>query len=217
MNNRGIVLRFLCCVLYCLYAAGGVLANTSAAELTIYNNYLNQLTSAEANFTQTAAGAKTQFGKFYLQKPGKMRWDYLQPKPFTLVINGKNVTHYDKILDEATYGRSDEVALHFLSKPMINLAQDVNVLSVDNATDGTVNITLMPKITKDKQADDYSKYKLRLVFKTKPLRLAEMITIDENNHYTVLTLHNLRNGVQLDNKLFYIANPKLARKSGQNY
>jgi len=89
-------------------------------ELSVYNDYLNKMSSIEAEFVQISPDGSQQFGKFYLKKPGKMRWDYQRPKQFSIVINGNKLTHYDKQLDEASYGKSEEIAVHFLAKKEIN-------------------------------------------------------------------------------------------------
>lgn len=188
------------------------MASGANLDLTIYNNYLNQLTSIKADFSQLSPDDKVQHGKFYLQKPGKMRWDYLKPKPFTIIINGNKLTHYDKILDEATYGSSEELAVHFLTKEQLKLEKDANVLSLDKATDGTISITLTPKLQNRKNAK-YSDFKLRLVFSNKPLALQQIITIDPENNYTIVSLQNLNKTAIIDDKLFYLANPKLERKA----
>jgi outer membrane lipoprotein-sorting protein len=181
-------------------------------KLGVYNHYLNKMSSIEAEFVQISPDGDQQFGKFYLKKPGKMRWDYQSPKQFSIVINGNKLTHYDKQLDEASYGKSEEIAVHFLAKKEINLTKDMKVLSLDSATDGATHITLMPNVTSDKNKD-YEKYKVRLVFKNKPLALQAVVMITPDGQYTRLNFIKLINDAKLDDKLFFIADPRLSRQT----
>lgn len=57
----------------------------------------NSITSWQADFTQTyTAGLAehSESGHLYLQKPGKMRWDYTQPARKLFLVAGKNIWQY---------------------------------------------------------------------------------------------------------------------------
>src|SRR5437867_299158 len=59
----------------------------------------DQIQSIEANFEQTYRSKrfdeKVNRGKLAIIKPGKMRWDYSEPKGKVLVSNGKQILLYD--------------------------------------------------------------------------------------------------------------------------
>lgn len=53
----------------------------------------NHLTTLKANFEESYNGAgitRNEAGQLWLQKPGKMRWQYEQPTPKLFVVDGKN-------------------------------------------------------------------------------------------------------------------------------
>ena len=56
-------------------------ANAQNAVVDELNTYLNSLQSVTARFTQESADGSTATGLFYLQKPGKMRFEYDAPSP----------------------------------------------------------------------------------------------------------------------------------------
>lgn len=50
---------------------------------------------------------KTSYGKFYLKKPGRFRWDYQRPFKQEIVSNGKKVWFYDADLEQVTVKHLD--------------------------------------------------------------------------------------------------------------
>lgn len=65
----------------------------------------NSMHSWEADFTQTYTSGLTtrsESGKLYLQKPGRMRWDYTQPVVKHFIVNGSDVWQYTAGDNEAT-------------------------------------------------------------------------------------------------------------------
>src|SRR5690606_7661894 len=53
--------------------------------------YLQGLGSAVGDFIQTDARGRTTRGKFYLQRPGKARFEYAKPSGLLIVSDGHNV------------------------------------------------------------------------------------------------------------------------------
>jgi outer membrane lipoprotein carrier protein len=57
----------------------------------------NHLTTLKANFQENYGGAgvtRNESGELWLEKPGKMRWEYKQPTPKLFVVDGKNAFFY---------------------------------------------------------------------------------------------------------------------------
>ncbi|HUX67346.1 MAG TPA: outer membrane lipoprotein carrier protein LolA [Terriglobales bacterium] len=57
----------------------------------------NSIRSWQADFTQTFTSGletRTESGHLYLQKPGRMRWDYTDPVKKTFLVAGKNIWQY---------------------------------------------------------------------------------------------------------------------------
>ena len=57
----------------------------------------NHLTTLKAQFQENYNGAglaRNESGELWLQKPGKMRWQYEQPTPKLFVVDGKNAFFY---------------------------------------------------------------------------------------------------------------------------
>lgn len=80
------------------------LAHASASSEV--EKYLAGLSSWSADFTQTIEDAqgkvlRSASGKFYLQRPGKFRWDYAEPSQQLVLGDGHEIWFYDKDLQQA--------------------------------------------------------------------------------------------------------------------
>ncbi len=71
------------------------------------NKYLNSFVTLQANFveqnledTLSASDIKKQFGILYIDKPGKLRFQYQKPNKNFIVLNYKILSYYDNSLDE---------------------------------------------------------------------------------------------------------------------
>ncbi|MGH9480836.1 MAG: LolA family protein [Terriglobales bacterium] len=61
------------------------------------NGRYNSMQSWQANFTQIytlGLATRTEQGHLYLEKPGRMRWNYTQPQAKQFVVSGRNVWQY---------------------------------------------------------------------------------------------------------------------------
>jgi outer membrane lipoprotein carrier protein len=90
-----------------LGAAPGVAATSAGASPAAdVDRYLEGLSSWSADFKQTITDGhgkelRSAAGKFYLQRPGKFRWDYSEPSEQLILADGKQIWFYDKDLAQA--------------------------------------------------------------------------------------------------------------------
>lgn len=68
--------------------------------------------------------AQTSYGVFYLQRPGKFRWDYLKPFQQQIISTGGKVWFYDTDLEQVTVKKLDESVG---STPALLLSGDVSL------------------------------------------------------------------------------------------
>lgn len=83
-------------------------SNAYAGEgRVLLDKFLTETQTMSANFKQTLKSSDGRLmqesaGVFYLQRPGKFRWNYTQPYPQEIVSDGDNVWVYDVDLDQVT-------------------------------------------------------------------------------------------------------------------
>ena len=78
----------------------------------LLDRFLGDTKTMTANFEQTLTAQtgeiiKKSSGKFYLQRPGKFRWDYAQPYEQQIVSDGKRIWIYDVDLQQVTVQKQD--------------------------------------------------------------------------------------------------------------
>ena len=86
-----------------MFDAAQAQSNLSAEDRAVVQRaqtYLQGLTSAQGTFVETGPGGQRREGRFYLQRPGKMRFEYTNPAGLLVVSDGSNVKRYDPRLSE---------------------------------------------------------------------------------------------------------------------
>ena len=107
-----------------------------AQRIKSATTYLQSLATGTGRFAQTDYRGRVTIGTWYLQRPGKMRFDYDAPFAQTVVADGKWVSVWDarlKTFDKYPQGETP-LAL-FLSK-QIRFDQGVIITSVTLLPDG---------------------------------------------------------------------------------
>ena len=191
-----------------------VLTNMAFAKINTKNDAVTQLKafllvskSVSADFKQVLineAGNPTQtsYGIFYLQRPGKFRWDYLKPFKQQIVSNSGKVWFYDTDLEQVTVKKVDE---SLGSTPALLLSGDVsleeNYIMEGQGADGSMQwVKLLPK-----NQDSSFKYILIGLEKGK---LAGMELSDNFGQLTRIYFSNLILNAPLKQTLFEFQAPK---------
>ncbi len=105
--------RFWCNTLrYCTLQIALIFALMSGSVYAgegrvLLDRFLTETRTMSANFRQTLKSSDGQLlqesaGQFYLQRPGKFRWNYTQPYPQEIVSDGERVWIYDVDLEQVT-------------------------------------------------------------------------------------------------------------------
>ncbi len=162
--------------------------------------YLRHLDTVQARFLQTASDGSQFIGTFYLDRPGKLRFEYDPPIQDFVVADGLFIYFYDAQLGEQTNAPIGQTLADFLLRADLHLSGDVTVTKVERAG-GLLQITLTQ--TKDPDAGS-----LTLGFEEKPMLLKKWRVVDAQGGVTEVELFQLREGVKLDSSLFVYRDPK---------
>jgi outer membrane lipoprotein-sorting protein len=179
-------------IVLCAFSSG--LAHAATDPLPRVETYLNALTTLVADFTQVSPDGTITTGRFYLQRPGKMRWEYDPPTPILIVGNGSVLTYFDKELAQTTHIPMDSTPAGLLARDPIRFDDSVVIESVeDNA--GALRVTLH-------RAEEPGDGKLTLEFSDTPFQLRNLIITDATGQMTTIALRNAHFGETLSPKLF---------------
>ena len=175
--------------------------------LSRIEKYLSTITTVSAEFIQTSPNGDLSQGKFYLERPGKLRMEYKPPMPILMVASNGDITYYDKELDQVTHIPMGDTLVGFLARPQIKFDDTVVITGFSNS-DKTLRITLV-------QAKRPRDGALTLEFSDYPLVLRTMIVTDAAAQKTNVALNNARFGGVLDKSLFQFKDPHGGTNSGR--
>ena len=187
------------------HAQSGLSAEDRAV-LAQAQNYLQGLTSAQGTFVETS-GAQRRQGRFYLQRPGKMRFEYTDPAGLLVVSDGSNVKRYDPRLNVFRQVPLGQTPLSTFLARTVRLDQGVRIDRVTRMDSGAFAITARDR----NRPNDGS---VVLAFAGDPIRLQEWTIIDAQGGRTRTQLNNLRPASGLSASLFQLRDP--TRRPGRN-
>jgi len=106
----------------------------SPEDLKRLTEKLNSIQTLQAKFEQKNPDGQILQGTFYLQKPGRMRFEYAGPAKFMLLADGKWLIYYDIQMKEATYLDLNKNPLAILLKnyPDLNHIKDIQIKDIVN-------------------------------------------------------------------------------------
>jgi outer membrane lipoprotein-sorting protein len=191
-------------VLFALFA--GVLmwsvpsvAQVRDAEVIRAEQYLQGLKTAKADFLQSSSLGSRLSGQFYLNRPGKLRFDYNEIDDF-VVADGVFIYFYDSELGEQSNAPIGQTLADFLLRKDLRLSGDLKVNRVFKK-DNQVFLNIS-------QTDNPEAGMIELIFDEIPYKLNRWRVTDAQGEVTEISLKNLQTGVQLDNSLFGYRDPK---------
>jgi outer membrane lipoprotein-sorting protein len=167
------------------------------AQAAKVSNYLSSLQTLVGNFVQVGPdGSKTK-GDFYIQKPGKVRFEYEDPSPIEIVADGSSLVVRDRKLATQDVYPLSQTPLRYLLSDRIDLLKDTNVVNV-TADDVFVSITI-----EEKQAL-IGTSRMMLMVGAKDGQLKQWTITDPQGFDTTVAVYNLDTSKKVDPGLFKI-------------
>jgi outer membrane lipoprotein-sorting protein len=167
------------------------------AQAAKVSNYLSSLQTLSGNFVQVGPdGTKTK-GDFYIQKPGKVRFEYDAPTPIEIIADGSSVAVRDRNLTTQDIYPLSQTPLRFLLSDRIDLMKDTNVVNV-TADDVFISVTI-----EEKQAI-VGTSRLMLMVGAKDGQLKQWTVTDPQGYDTTVAVYNLDSSKKVDPSLFKI-------------
>jgi outer membrane lipoprotein-sorting protein len=167
------------------------------AQAARVSSYLSSLQTLVGNFVQVGPdGSKTK-GDFYIQKPGKVRFEYDDPSPIAIVADGSALAVRDRKLATQDIYPLSQTPLRFLLSDRIDLLKDTNVVNV-TADDVYISVTI-----EEKQAL-IGTSRLMLMVGVKDGQLKQWTVTDPQGYDTTVAVYNLDSTKKVDPGLFKI-------------
>jgi outer membrane lipoprotein-sorting protein len=183
-----------------------VLTDADSAELHQVEAYLNGLKSLKARFLQIGPDGRTTTGTAWLERPGRMRFEYDKPSPLLLVAGHGLVVFRDNQLDQTTNIPEGQTPLGLLLRDHVSLTGDVTVTDFQQPP-GQLLITVVKTAAPDQGS-------LTLVLNAQPLALVGWSVVDAQGRETQIRLADVQLGGQFDAKLFTFIDPNFFDPNG---
>src|SRR4029079_8140380 len=161
------------------------------------SSYLSGVRVLSGDFVQIGADGRRTKGQFYLEKPGKVRFEYEPQSPIDVISNGRDVVVRDRKLATQDLYPLSQTPLRFLLADRIDLMRDTNLIGV-YADDVFVAVVI-----EDRQIIAGT-HRVMLMFGAQDYQLRQWTVTDPQGLDTTVAVYNLDTKQQPDPTMFRI-------------
>ncbi|MFN4353946.1 LolA family protein [Parvibaculum sp.] len=157
--------------------------------------YLSALDSMQGDFLQVGPDGSVTEGKFYLRRPGRLRFEYNAPENLLVVADGTWVAVKDSAAPAQRYPISS-TPLGLILAQNVDLTKSARVLNVENQP-GALLVTIA-----DRSGE--APGQITLIFDQPRMQLRQWVVTDAQGLQTTVALRNIQTGIRADNALFVL-------------
>ena len=177
-------------------------SDADRADLDRVSAYLNSIRTLQGDFVQIGPDGQIDQGRFYLEKPGRMRFEYRPPNPILIVADGRTVAVANSKLKTVDRYPLSATPFGLILSDNIDLRHDNSILAVKHEA-GEL-------IVEARTSTNRSRPNLSLVFADPELELRQWTIIDDQGLQTTVALRDLEPGVVVDSQMFVLKDAKAA-------
>jgi len=161
------------------------------------STYLSNIRVLSGDFVQVGPDGSKTSGEFYIQKPGKVRFDYNPPSPIEMIADGQSVVVRDRKLATQDLYPLSQTPLRFLVADRIDLVRDTNLMGV-YADDVFVTVVI------EERQIIAGTHRLMMMFGAQDFQLRQWTVTDPQGYDTTVAVYNLDTARRPDPNLFRI-------------
>ncbi|WP_417320481.1 LolA family protein [Emcibacter sp.] len=161
---------------------------------------LNKVKSLTAQFIQRAPDGAVSEGTIYLERPGKLRFDYEDDLPFLIVSDGSMLSFIDYEVDQVTRWPIGKTPLGILVDDVVSLTEKVEVPEIIRFA----GLLKVPVIDMDREEQGY----ITLIFEESTMELRAWEVMDAQGYLTRVALVNPQYNVDIDKDRFTFKDPR---------
>ena len=177
--------------------AGVELDAKQVASLERVTKFFNTTATLVGKFHQIGPdGSKTE-GQFYLQRPGRVRFQYDDPSPIELIADGSSVAVRNRTLATQDIYPLSQTPLRFLLAEKIDLLRDSNIT-------GVFQDDLFITVVVTEKSSIAGTHRLMLMFGAKDNQLKQWTITDPQGYDTTVAVFDLDSKTRPDPGLFRI-------------
>ncbi|MEZ5873016.1 MAG: outer membrane lipoprotein carrier protein LolA [Nitratireductor sp.] len=166
---------------------------TPEQTVNALSNHFTAVPTMTGEFIQFNPDGQQTGGIFYLERPGRIRFNYEKPNPVEVISNGKTVAVHNRKLKTWDFYPLDKTPLKLLLADKIEFSPKT-VRSVVNDTDMTTIVMGDEKIFGDSE--------ITLMFDPSDFDLRQWTIKDAKGAETSVMVFNVQKNVEIPEKLF---------------
>jgi outer membrane lipoprotein-sorting protein len=186
---------------------GAARAQAPAATAQSIANHFANVRTMMGEFVQFGPRGEQTGGKFYIERPGKVRFNYDPPSNFRVMSDGQTV-----VLENTKLRTAD---VYPLSKTPLKLLLDD---SIDLSGDKVKSVKEEADLTTIKLADRslFGDSTITLMFDPKSFELRQWTITDAQGKDTTVMIFNVEQGVTFDPSVFAIDHQRIQKMTQEN-
>jgi outer membrane lipoprotein-sorting protein len=167
------------------------------AALERVTKFFNSTATLVGKFHQIGPDGSKTDGMFYMQRPGRVRFQYEEPSPIELIADGSSIAVRNRTLATQDIYPLSQTPLRFLLADKIDLLKDSNITAVFQ---DDVFITVVI----EEKSQIAGTHRLRMLFGAKDNQLKQWTITDPQGFDTTVTIYDLDAKTRPDPGLFKI-------------
>jgi len=172
----------------------------AATAIQKANAYFSTNATMIGDFVQIGGDGRRSEGKIYVQRPGKLRFEYALPATLEIVADGMSVAVVDRKLGTKDVYFISQTPLKFLLKDKIDLSHDTDVVNV------TSDANAVSILLEDKSTFGGTSF-IKLMFDPVKFTLKQWQITDPQGYETLVSLFNVDLTKKPDPWLFGLTPP----------
>lgn len=170
-------------------------AATKEEILKAISKEFTSVPTMAGEFVQFGPNGEQSGGKFFIQRPGKIRFNYEEPSPIRIVSNGRTVAVNNRKLKTWNFYPLNKTPLKLLLDDKLDFS-DSSIKSV--STDDDITTVVMS----NKKA--FGKSEITLLFDPESYDLRQWTIKDAQGKETSVMVFNVEKGMKLPKKFFVV-------------
>ncbi|MBL4639671.1 MAG: outer membrane lipoprotein carrier protein LolA [Kordiimonadaceae bacterium] len=181
--------------------------NVALKSLAKIQGYMENVRSLKADFLQRAPNGNVAKGTLYMERPGKIRFDYAGDIPFLVVADGKTLNFIDYEIGQITKWPVKDTPLRAL------LGNSTDLLSInahiETEPSGLKGLIALSAADPDKpELGQITAYFQEAPDQAGGLVLLSWVVIDAQGEATTVEVSNTVTNTKLDSKLWAFKDPR---------
>lgn len=208
---RPISRRLFVCGLAAFAGTAGTLLNTPRASAQASSvaqkiaDHFSSVKTMAGEFVQFGPRGEQTGGKFYIRRPGRIRFNYEAPSPMRVIADGRSVVIGNMKLKTWDIYPLSKTPLKLLLSERIDLSSRM-VRAVREESD------LITIVLGDRSI--FGDSTITMMFDPKSYNLRQWTITDAQKKDTSVMIFNVRTGLQLDDKVFRIPYDEVRNRGG---